>query len=82
MSFYRPATKGDFMKAEKKFDAPSFYDEVKEKVEEGKIHQAVILLQSFTGKGGRECFESCIEYQEYLLAKKDFEEGKPVFVSY
>lgn len=83
MSFYRPATADDFEDFDVEYSNFSHMDNwTRKKIEEGDIPYAIKAIRQQTGIGLVECRKYCLKYQAYAFAKRDFEEGKPVFVAY
>lgn len=83
MSFYRPATEGDFEDFEIEYPNYSSMDDwTKKLIEQGEISEAMNYIRNRTGMGINGCMKYCYSYQNYVFAKRDFEQGKPVFVSY
>lgn len=81
--FVRPAKKEDFegLTFEIRGYLP-FPEEVKAKVEQEGVTIAAQLLREQTGMGVKEAIGCCETYHKYVCAKRDFENGKPVFVPY
>lgn len=85
MMYVRPARRGDFedFKIEYDYDYGQFVQkEVIELIAVGKMKDAITLFNEKTGIGAYRAKAYCEEYQRYFQAKKDFERGKEVFVSY
>lgn len=82
MIFSRPATADDFKGFDVEYDGRRMSDRVKQRIEAGYLHDGVTLFSEETGVSLMRLVPSCRTYQSYILAKRDFEAGKPVFVSY
>lgn len=83
MKFFRPATKDDFLGYEVQYDHFGYMsDEVKRLLEKDNFNGALAHFRTETGRGMAELKKCCEEYRKYVFAKRDFENGKPVFVSY
>lgn len=84
VAFYRPAKSEDF-----ELYTPKLPSEVINLVErwfhtgdKSEIYRAVTFLYEFYGNTKAIARERIREYQAYLLAKKDHEEGKIVYIEY
>jgi len=81
--FFRPATKDDFTGYDIQYDHFRYMsDEVKALIEKDDDRSALQQFRSETGRGFNELKKYCEEYKKYISAKRDFEDGKQVFVSY
>ena len=83
MLFMRPAKPEDFEELEIEYDHGRYMSkEVKQLIEQDLLKEAITLCRQETWFGLLEAKKHCLSYQRYVLAKRDFESGKPVFVSY
>lgn len=81
--FYRPAEEEDFEKFEVEMDnRRGLDDDVKLCIEQGDVFKAHTLLRQRYGYGAVQARTYTAPYVKYLQAKKDFKEGKTVFVPY
>lgn len=81
--FFRPARKEDFEGFEIQYDHGRYMsDEVKLLIEKDNYREAVRRFKVETGLGIYTSNEYCDKYQKYVFAKRDFEEGKEVFIPY
>jgi hypothetical protein len=83
LKFFRPAAKDDFKGYDVQFDHGRFLsNNVKKLIEDGEFNKARLIFRNETGIGLSQSKPYCEEYQRYVNAKKDFNAGKPVFISY
>lgn len=83
VKYFRPATGDDFKGHDVQFDHYRYMgDDIKKLIEEDRLREAMNKLRKETSMGLVQIKSYCDEYQKYLTAKKDFENGKPVFVPY
>jgi len=57
-------------------------DEVKRYIEQENMFKAIEFLKRKFGMGVMTAREHCNEYATFVQAKKDFEDGKAVYVHY
>lgn len=88
MIFVRPATQDDFRGLDIEYDYGRYMsDEVKRLIEECDYMDAIKLFKEQAGgygvyMGVKQAKEYVYKYRQYALAKRDFESGKSVYVSY
>jgi hypothetical protein len=81
--YSRLATEEDFRGYKVEYDHyREMNDDVKELIEQDKFNEATKLFSQGNGLGVMVARKYCLEYQRYVFAKRDFENGKMVFVSY
>ncbi|QST02403.1 hypothetical protein IMZ31_23420 (plasmid) [Pontibacillus sp. ALD_SL1] len=80
MRFYMKARAEDFI-----FDEERMYGyipEEKQLVRQGDFRKGAGAFRDVTGRGYNECFNILSEYEAYVVAKRDFENGEAVYVDY
>lgn len=83
MKYFRPATKEDFKEPEMEYDFHLYMEEeIKNIIKDGDITKAITRFNEKTGVGASKAKKLCEFYHDYLQAKRDFENGKDVFVPY
>lgn len=83
MKFYRPAIEKDFENFEKICNHNlKLGDDIKEMIERNAFHSAVAILAKRNRKGAAWAKPYCEDYLAYVRARKDFQNGRTVFVPY
>ena len=85
MLFVRPATQDDFRGLDIEYDYGKYMsEEVKKLIEEYNCMDAIKLFKKQAGgcMGVKQAKDYVYKYRQYALAKRDFESGKSVYVSY
>jgi hypothetical protein len=81
--YSRLATKEDFQGIEIQYDRSGYMsDNIKTLIEQDEFKKAVSLFGQQCGRGISFSLPYCEKYLKYVLAKRDFDNGKMVFVSY
>ncbi len=81
--FYRPAREEDFTVYMKEFIRNNrLTHDIIELIEGGEISKAIKKLYDKGNHGYYDCHEVCHEYHSLFQAKRDFDNGVPVFVNY
>ena len=79
--YSRLATEEDFRGYKVEYDHyREMNDDVKELIEQDKFKEAMNLFSKSNGLGIAVANKYCREYQKYVFAKRDFEDGKMVFI--
>lgn len=83
MIYFRPATKEDFENFKVEYDYGRYLEkDITDLIEQDNVRKAAKLFRERTGMGIKIALGYCEQYHKYVLAKRDFENGKPVFVPY
>lgn len=83
MKFYRPATSKDFENYDQICDHDlKIGEDIKEMIERNAFHSAVTILAKRSGKGAAWANPYCDDYLAFVRARKDFRNGRTVFVPY
>lgn len=83
VTYSRPATQGDFKGYDIEYDHfQKMSPNVKALIESDDFSEAQNLFKKETGLGMMDVRQYCTEYQKYANAKRDFEHGIIVYVTY
>lgn len=77
MSFYRPAKAEDFQKPPYPLPPAAARE-----LEGGQRYKAIAILRNEHSMGLHDAHKVCDAFASFIQAKRDFEDGKPVFTEY